>query len=647
MKTKVILIITILCAFAGNWQTAWANPIFVSDVWIIGHTNGSQYACAISGPGGTIKQYGPSSGTSRFFNEEFSIGSGITMSLVGSLNFTNASNATDVNTGDFNFSLVFTSTEYYFAGATVTTLTGAGVSGCTVNGTYTKTLSITIPNSTSFGKINLTMATRTPLNYCTISGIDDIYVDYGEVCPEPIVTLEDQTLQKDVDYTLSYTQGTVGRSVTVTGTGDYVGWKSQHYSLREPALTDLHSLGTNIYEIATQQDLDYLARIVNGKIGVIPSNNCKDLTFRQTADIAYGYTTDWNADCSENNFTPIGGYGCSFRGTFDGQGHTISGIRVWKTGVGTDATSLGLFGYVADGGTVKNVVLSDAKIAGYENIGGIVGYIARSVVSDCYVYHTFVRHDPHSPGDYIAGYQDASTITRSYYRACEIHSDWSRKHNIFTLSAGAGVVLPTRTDGTIVNASLTTYADGIALNGSQYYTAGTDLALSYNGNVPQGYEVYFSTTGGALNGSILTMPAADVEVTAIVGPAVEMALVANQATLAGQTKYWATFYHPTRNCTLPAGAQAFIMKSDHALYRIGDGFIVPAGCAVVIMADSASIEMAVTEADAPSVTGNILQGTSASTTAPAGAHVLSQLGETFGFFEFTGTIPANKAYYVE
>ena len=124
-------------------------------------------------------------------------------------------------------------------------------------------------------------------------------------------------------------------------------------------------------------------------------------------------------------------------------------------------------------------------------------------------------------------------------------------------------------------------------------------------------------------------------------------LTAHQATLAGQTRYWTTFYHPTWNYILPGGAQAFYMGSDHALYRIGDGSVIPAGCAVVIMADKASVQLVATTDTAPTVTGNILQGTSAATTAPTGAYVMSKVEDTFGFFQFTGEIPANKAFYVQ
>ena len=124
-------------------------------------------------------------------------------------------------------------------------------------------------------------------------------------------------------------------------------------------------------------------------------------------------------------------------------------------------------------------------------------------------------------------------------------------------------------------------------------------------------------------------------------------VTAHEAAFAGQTRYWATFYHPSYNYRLPAGALAFIMKSDKALYLIGDGSVIPAGCAVVIMAESADLTLTLTGSGATPESGNILRGTPSATAAPAGAHVMSKVDSAFGFFTFTGTIPANKAYYVE
>ncbi len=96
-------------------------------------------------------------------------------------------------------------------------------------------------------------------------------------------------------------------------------------------------------------------------------------------DITYAHTIAWNdATSTENNYTPIGGYfnnsSCPFIGTFDGQGHTVSGIRIYKGGSDFKADSyLGLFGYIFNGGVVKNVTVSDMRITGYRCVGGIVG----------------------------------------------------------------------------------------------------------------------------------------------------------------------------------------------------------------------------------------------------------------------------------
>ena len=146
-------------------------------------------------------------------------------------------------------------------------------------------------------------------------------------------------------------------------------------------------------------------------------------------------------------------------------------------------------------------------------------------------------------------------------------------------------------------------------------------------------------------------------------------LTAHQADLSDVSRFWTTFYNPNWNYKLPAGAQAFILKSDKALYRVGDGTIVPAGCAVVIMADQSALTnidtvygfgtltLTVTTDTAPAVSGNILLGTSVLTycsSLVSGSQQVYVLGcdesVKIGFYIFddsTIPIPANKAYYVE
>lgn len=136
-------------------------------------------------------------------------------------------------------------------------------------------------------------------------------------------------------------------------------------------------------------------------------------------------------------------------------------------------------------------------------------------------------------------------------------------------------------------------------------------------------------------------------------------LYANLATLAGQTKYWTTFYHPSQAYALPAGVRAFMLGSDHALCLVGEGDVIPADCAVILMSDSDSITLSTSDVTVPDSEKavNILRGTSVATEVTdlpgytAGettVYVLSNGSDGLGFFEFSGTtLAAGKAYYLK
>ena len=63
-----------------------------------------------------------------------------------------------------------------------------------------------------------------------------------------------------------------------------------------------------------------------------------------------------------------------FSGIFDGNGHTISGLRI----EGRTADNSGLFGYVYDG-TIKNLTLKDINISAGSYTGGIAGKIIKKI----------------------------------------------------------------------------------------------------------------------------------------------------------------------------------------------------------------------------------------------------------------------------
>ena len=85
-------------------------------------------------------------------------------------------------------------------------------------------------------------------------------------------------------------------------------------------------------------------------------------------------TLDTNIDLTGKDWTPIGtDYDNSYKGTFDGGGHTITGLTFT-----TNDEFAGLFGWLNRTGTVKNVVMEGVQIISNQiyggSIGGVVGY---------------------------------------------------------------------------------------------------------------------------------------------------------------------------------------------------------------------------------------------------------------------------------
>ena len=185
-------------------------------------------------------------------------------------------------------------------------------------------------------------------------------------------------------YTFTMPSG----NVTVSGPPDYAGlWHAD----------DDHDGTTEerAYIITTPEGLNLLASEVNN------GNNYSGKFFKLGNDITYTHTTDWDdATSTENNYVAIGKTGASyyFGGTFDGCGHTVSGIRIYKGG----EHDQGLFGMVG-GGEVKNATLTDARITGMINVGGIVGSNYGGTVENCIVTNNVTIHAAVKDADFHGG----------------------------------------------------------------------------------------------------------------------------------------------------------------------------------------------------------------------------------------------------
>lgn len=132
------------------------------------------------------------------------------------------------------------------------------------------------------------------------------------------------------------------------------------------------------YLITSTDDLNQLATNVNN------GTDYKNVYFKQTKDIAYSTEGVGN---TQSNYTAIGVLHDSqerpFKGHYDGLGHTISGIRIYKGGKDNLNSFQGIFG-MADGADIRGITLADTRITGFYNIGGIVGQ-NYGTVSDCHV----------------------------------------------------------------------------------------------------------------------------------------------------------------------------------------------------------------------------------------------------------------------
>ena len=98
-----------------------------------------------------------------------------------------------------------------------------------------------------------------------------------------------------------------------------------------------------------------------------------------------------------------------YTGTFDGKGHTISGLKV--TGSNEYA---GLFGCIDDGGTVKNVKLVNVQITSdyqYAYVGGVAGN-NDGAIENCSVSGSVSGNSTYNSVGGVVGYQWGGSITR-------------------------------------------------------------------------------------------------------------------------------------------------------------------------------------------------------------------------------------------
>ena len=137
-----------------------------------------------------------------------------------------------------------------------------------------------------------------------------------------------------------------------------------------------------VYQIGTAAELYGFAQLVNG------GNTDQNTKAVLTADITVNKNLLSSLEFDENNnvtngdnfvsWTPIGNNSNKYTGTFDGQGHTISGL--YFNAPITDY--VGLFGFL-ESGEIKNVGVIDSYFNGHWRVGGVCG-CNRGTITGCY-----------------------------------------------------------------------------------------------------------------------------------------------------------------------------------------------------------------------------------------------------------------------
>lgn len=159
--------------------------------------------------------------------------------------------------------------------------------------------------------------------------------------------------------------------------------------------TEVPAVVDGVYQISTPEELAWFAKTVNSGTNGINAvlNSDIELNVSGKEGLSFSeYVTDSSfSESSVNKWTPIGTESVPFEGTFNGNGHTVSGLYV-----DTTDNYVGLFGSVVnpvvetdDNGNIvvdtriSSLNVADSYIRANQNVGGVVGYLKNAGATNC------------------------------------------------------------------------------------------------------------------------------------------------------------------------------------------------------------------------------------------------------------------------
>ena len=342
----------------------------------------------------------------------------------------------------------------------------AGSGASTTNGIGASTL------SSNLGSGNVSIATS-----ATGSEAGDIFVNSAVSWSANKLTLSahrnininaELNASNTASLALNYGQGAVaaGNTSQITTTGAAVNL---------PA-------GTSNFTTLQGSDGTAKAYTVITSLGAAASTTATDLQGINGAPAA-NYALGSNIDAAPTSTAAFGTTGFApirtFAGTFDGLGHTVSGLFI---NAGATANT-GLFGLVGSGTAIRNIGLLGGSVTGGASTGALVGYNGvGSAVHNSYATGN-VTGAAGTGG--LIGSNTTGTITNSYATG-----------NV-TGAVGTGGLLGSNTTGAITNS----YATGNVNNGA-FASIGGMLGAGTTGAITNSYATG-SVTGGAGAGGLV------------------------------------------------------------------------------------------------------------------------------------------------
>ena len=261
------------------------------------------------------------------------------------------------------------------------------------------------------------------------------------------------------------------------------------FSVSAAEVYDGTSVSASLSGAGTEAD-PYL--IANGAdLAFFAANAVAGASYKLTADIV------WANAPTANNWTPVP----AFSGTFDGNGHTISGIYC----VGT--TKVGFFATTEATAVIKNLTIGTSYFEGDSSVAGFVAFVtpgtpdapAYITVENCVNYADIVvnKKDGNSGGligEIITTAKKENLVVASVSKCVNYGSVTSKTGNgyiggVIGRLSGAGTVTECANFGTIT--------------GSSAIVGGVLGQVSYNGANDARYNVLIENclNAGAVNGT--------------------------------------------------------------------------------------------------------------------------------------------------